>query len=276
MEIPILLEQNHEFYLNLLSPSNNNSHKDSNNTTSYTDLDVLIAIRKGVQKCTKHLIYNFVSYEGLSPEYKAFTTNVSSAEISQNIHVALEKPEWRIVIGEEIKALKKNGTWELVDLLEGKRPVGYKWIFTIKHKPDGSIDRYKARLVAKGFIQTYGIDYQETFAPVAKLNTVRVLLSLAANQDWPLYQLDVKNAFLNGDLEDEVYMEIPPGFEIKANVNKVCKLRRSLYGLKQSPRAWFDRFTKVVKKYEYSQGQSDHTLFTKFSMDGRIAIFIVC
>ena len=121
------------------------------------------------------------------------------------------------------------------------------------------MDRYKARLVAKGFTQSYGIDYQETFAPVAKLNTVRVLLSLAANLDWSLHQLDVKNAFLNGDLEEEVYMDIPAGLETTSNFNKVCRLRKSLYGLKQSPRAWFERFTKVVKGYGFVQCQSDHT-----------------
>lgn len=131
--------------------------------------------------------------------------------------------------------------------------MGCKWIFTVKYNEDGSVNRFKARLVAKGFTQSYGIDYEETFAPVAKLNTVRVLLSLAANLDWPLHQLDVKNAFLNGDLAEEVYMEIPPGFETQTTRNKVCKLRRSLYGLKQSPRAWFERFTKVVKKHGYSQ-----------------------
>ena len=130
--------------------------------------------------------------------------------------------------------------------------MGCKWIFFIKYNADGSVNRYKARLIAKGFTQTYGIDYQETFAPVAKLNTIRVLLSLAANLDWPLHQLDVKNAFLNGDLEDEVYMEIPPGFETISDVNKVCKLQKSLYGLKQSPGAWFDSFTKAVKKHKYS------------------------
>jgi len=140
-----------------------------------------------------------------------------------------------------------------------------KWLFTIKHKVDRSIERLKARLVAKGFIQSYVIDYQETFAPVAKLNTIRVLLSLAANQDWPLHQLGIKNAFLNGDLEEEVYMEIPSGLETSSNINRVCRLKKSLYGLKQSPRAWFDRFTKTVAQYGYSQCQANHTLFVKTS-----------
>ena len=136
------------------------------------------------------------------------------------------------------------------------------------------MDRYKARLVAKGFTQSYGIDYQETFSPVAKLNTVRVLLSLAVNLNWSLHQLDVKNVFLNGDLE-EVYMHIPVGIETTSNFNDVGRLQKSLYGLKQSPRAWFERFTKVVKGYGFVQCQSDHTLFVKHFSEGKLAIIIV-
>lgn len=205
----------------------------------------------------------------------AFVGNLDGIQVPNSVYEALIKPEWKEAILEEIHALEKNGTWELSNLPSGKHPVGCKWIFTIKQNSDGSINRYKARLVAKGFTQTYGIDYQETFAPVAKLNTVRILLSLASNLDWPLYQMDVKNAFLNGDLEEEVYMEIPPGFETSENANKVCKLKKSLYGLKQSPRAWFDRFTKVVRMFGYIQCQSDHTMFLKQSPSGKKAILIV-
>ncbi|KZV30107.1 Cysteine-rich RLK (receptor-like protein kinase) 8 [Dorcoceras hygrometricum] len=172
-----------------------------------------------------------------------------------------------------MNALTKSGTWEMVHLPEGKRTVGCKWVFTVKLKQDGSLERYKARLVAKGFTQTYGIDYQETFAPVAKLNTVRILLSLA-DLDWPLYQMDVKNAFLNGDLQEEVFMDPPPGFE-KQFGGKICRLKKSLYGLKQSPRAWFEKFSKSVKKQRYIQGKSDHTMFVKHTSEGKMAILIV-
>nr|CAD1842408.1 unnamed protein product [Ananas comosus var. bracteatus] len=135
---------------------------------------------------------------------------------------------------EVMKALEKNRTWELVNLPAGKKIV---WAFSVKFKVDGSIERYKAKLVAKGFTQTYGIDYQETFAPVAKLNSIRILLSCATNLGWDLQQFDVKNAFLHEDLKEEVYMELLPRFSTEKTVGKVCKLRKALYGLKQSPRA---------------------------------------
>ncbi|CAL2271768.1 unnamed protein product [Prunus armeniaca] len=136
-------------------------------------------------------------------------------------------------------------------------------MFTIKkNNVDGSVERYKARLVAKGYTQTYGIDYEETFAPVAKLNTVRVLLSLAANLDWSLHQFDVKDAFLHGVLTEEVYMDIPFGYNT-TQTGTVCKLRKALYGLKQSPRAWFEWFTMSMKNNGFKQCNSDHTLFLK-------------
>ena len=121
--------------------------------------------------------------ENIQPAYRAFISALDSAQIPNSIQEALKDPAWKQAVEEEIRALKSNETWTLVELPQGKKPVGCKWIFTVKYKADGSIERFKAMPVAKGFTQSYGIDYQETFAPVAKLNTVRVLLSLAVNKD---------------------------------------------------------------------------------------------
>ncbi|RVW53975.1 Retrovirus-related Pol polyprotein from transposon RE1 [Vitis vinifera] len=187
---------------------------------------------------------------------------------------ALTKREWKDAMREEMGALEKNKTWEIVERPKGKNIVDCKWIFTLKYKADGSLERHKARLVAKGYTQTYGVDYQETFAPVAKMNTVRILLSLVAHYNWQLLQYDVKNAFLHGDLDEEIYMNIAPGFEENTG-NKVCKLKKALYGLKQSPRAWFGRFAKVMKESGYKQSQGDHTLFIKHSATGGVTTLLV-
>jgi len=139
---------------------------------------------------------------------------------------AKQDPKWHEGMVEELRALEKNKTWELVKLPAGKKVISCKWVFTIKQNPEGKVERYKARLVARGYSQTYGIDYDETFAPMAKMGTVRILISCAANFGWPLHQLDVKNAFLHGDLQEEVYMEIPPGFSKDGIAEKVCRLKK--------------------------------------------------
>ena len=173
-----------------------------------------------------------------------------------------------------MSALEKNKTWEIVERPKGKNIVDCKWIFTLKYKAGGSLERHKARLVAKGYTQTYGVDYQETCSPVAKMNTIKILLSLVAHYNWKLLQYDVKNAFFHGDFDEEIYMSIPPGFEGNTG-NKVCKLKKALCGLKQSPRAWFERFAKVMKEFGYKQSQGDHTLFIKHSVAGGVTALLV-
>jgi Reverse transcriptase (RNA-dependent DNA polymerase) len=181
---------------------------------------------------------------------------------------------WKAAMFEEMRALTKNGTWEIIPRPTGKKTVGCKWVFMVKHNPEGKVDRLKARLVAKRYTQTYGIDYEETFAPVAKMNTVRTLISCAVNFRWNLHQLDVKNAFLHGNLKEEVYMKLPPGFDNEQVAGKVCRLKRSLYGLKQSPQAWFDRFSKAMIKEGYLQSNADHTMFIR-RKEGKLCVLIV-
>jgi len=219
-------------------------------------------------------ISNYVSYASLSPSYKSFLASLQLVQIPKDWKEAKHNPKWKEAMLEELAALEKNKTWDLVPLPIGKKVVGCKWVFTVKQNPDGKVERYKARLVAKGYCQTYGIDYDETFAPVAKMSTVRTLISCAVVYDWPLYQLDIKNAFLHGDLREEVYMEIPPGFATDQTKGKVLKLKKSLYGLKQSPRAWFDRLRRAMCNMGYKQCNSDHTMFYHHSR-GHVTILAV-
>ena len=257
----------------IVSPQDQAVSLDPGNPSS-VDIDVPIALRKGVRDCTKHPISHFVSYNALSPTYRAFTSSVSSVSVPSNVSDALNQSQWKKAMMEEMEALEKNRTWDIVPLPRGKKPVGCKWVYTVKYQADGKIERYKARLVAKGYTQTHGIDYHETFAPVAKMNSIRVLISLAANLDWPLHQFDVKNAFLHGDLEEEVYMSMPPGFKLATGHDLVCKLNKALYGLKQSPRAWFERFSTAVMRVGYTQSQADHTLFIKRYQNRTTALIV--
>ena len=173
---------------------------------------------------------------------------------------------------EELQALDRTHTWDLVDLPLGKTAVSCRWIYKIKTKFDGSIERYKARLVARGFTQEYGIDYEETFAPVARLTSVRSLLAVGAAKHWDMWKMDVKNAFLNGDLHEEVYLKPPPGFS--HSQNQVFKLNKALYGLKQAPRAWFEKFSKVVQQLGFSSSPYDHALFLRRSERGIVLLLL--
>ncbi|KAK1601371.1 hypothetical protein QYE76_037634 [Lolium multiflorum] len=181
-------------------------------------------------------------------------------------------PEWQLAMAEEIAALERTGTWDLVSPPSGVRPITCKWVYKIKTRSDGSLERYKARLVARGFQQEHGRDYDETFAPVAHMTTVRTLLAVASVRRWSVSQLDVQNAFLNGELSEEVYMQPPPGYSVPDGM--VCRLRRSLYGLKQAPRAWFERFASVVTAAGFSPSLHDPALFVHTSPRGRTLLLL--
>jgi transposase InsO family protein len=174
---------------------------------------------------------------------------------------ASKHSQWCTAMDEEFQALQKQGTWSLVPLPATKNVVGCKWVYKLKHNSDGSIARYKARLVAKGFHQQQGIDFDETFSPVIKPPTVRLILSLAISLQWPLRQLDVKNAFLHGTLKEKVYMTQPQGYIDPTHPNLVYKLHKSIYGLKQAPRTWFDSFTSQLLHLGFTASTADSSLF---------------
>jgi histone deacetylase 1/2 len=185
----------------------------------------------------------------------------SSTGEPYTVEEALSDSHWKAAMQTEYDALIKNKTWHLVPPQKGINIIGCKWVYKIKRKADGSLDRYKARLVAKGFKQRYGLDYEDTFSPVVKAATIRTVLSIAVSRGWSLRQLDVQNAFLHGILEEEVYMQQPPGFVEKSKENYVCKLDKALYGLKQAPRAWYSRLSTKLIDLGFRPSRADTSLF---------------
>ena len=164
--------------------------------------------------------------------------NIAELSTPRNLKEALDgvdKLQWKEAIDNEIQSLEENDTWELVDLPKGRKPIGVKWVFKIKENSEGKV-RYKARLVAKGYSQREGIDYEETFAPVIKAQSLRIILALGNQFNLLIHQMDVTTAFLNGILEEEIFMQQPEGYVKTGDENKVCKLKKSIYGLKQSVR----------------------------------------
>lgn len=186
---------------------------------------------------------------------------------------ALNDPKWLEAMTDEFQALIRNNTWKLVPLPSQRKVIGCKWVFRIKQNPDGSLQKYKARLVAKGFHQVHGFDFKETFSPVVKPVTVRTVLTLAISRGWYIKQLDVNNAFLNGILEEEVYMQQPPGFE-SSDKKLVCRLQKAIYGLKQAPRAWFERLATTLIQFGFQTSKCDPSLFT-FTSDGHHVIMLI-
>lgn len=177
-----------------------------------------------------------------------------------SVHDALMDPAWKQAMDLEMKALLDNDTWSLVDLPLGRKPIGCKWVFRVKYKSDGTVERYKARLVAKGYSQREGLDFHETFSPVVKMVTIRSVIALAVIKGWTIFQLDVNNAFLHGDLHECVYMTPPEGFEYMCQ-GKVCKLNKSLYGLKQAPRQWNEKLKSAMIDFGFTQSLNDYSLF---------------
>lgn len=183
-----------------------------------------------------------------------------------------DSEKWICAMKDEIKSLEENKTWNLVELPKEKKVIKTKWIFKTKRNVDGDITRFKARLVARGYTQRYGVDYEETYAPVVRYTTVRVLMALAVRKKLQIYQMDAVTAFLQGDIDEEIYIEQPEGF--RDNTNRVCKLNKALYGLKQAGRQWNIKLDRTLKGYGLKSCYMDPCLYYDENMDLIIAIYV--
>ncbi|PKI52678.1 hypothetical protein CRG98_026938, partial [Punica granatum] len=184
-----------------------------------------------------------------------------------------DSEKWLVAMRSEMESMYTNQVWTLVDPPEGAKLIGYKWVFKKKTDMDGNVITFKRRLVAKGFRQVHGVDYDETFSPVAMLKSIRILLAIAAYYDYEIWQMDVKTAFLNGNLLEDVYMTQPEGFVDPHSAEKVCKLQRSIYGLKQASRSWNFRFDDAIKEFGFNKNEDEPCVYKKVS--GSIVIFLV-
>ncbi|KAG8475050.1 hypothetical protein CXB51_031854 [Gossypium anomalum] len=193
-----------------------------------------------------------------------------------NFHQAMKSSnsqKWIDAMKDEYKSMQDNKVWKLVPLPEGAKPIGCKWIFKTKRDANGNVERYKARLVAKGYTQKEGIDFTETFSPVSSKDSVRIIMALVAHFDLELHQMDVKTAFLNSDIEETIYMVQPENFESKDSINMVCKLTKSIYGLKQASRQWYHKFHQIIISFGFEINIVDDCVYHKFN--GSKYIFLV-
>jgi hypothetical protein len=213
--------------------------------------------------------------ERYSPSlYYLLLTDSGEPECYEEAMQVDTKKKWEQGMKEEMDSLVNNHTWDLVQFPAGKRALQNKWVYKLKEE-DGGIKRYKARLVVKGFAQKKGIDFDEIFSPVVKMTSIRTILSLVVVEDLHLEQLDVKTTFLHGDLEEEIYMQQPQGYEVKGKENLVCRLKKSLYGLKKAPRQWYLKFDRFMTEHGYSRCHSDHCVYFKRLENGSYIILLL-
>jgi hypothetical protein len=175
---------------------------------------------------------------------------------------------------EELVSIRDNNTWKLVDLPNGQKAIGLKWVYKIKKDAEGNLVKHKARLVAKGYVQEQGVDFEEVFAPVARMESVRLIIALAAQESWKLHHMDVKSAFLNGELEEEVYVKQPPGFVKRGEEHKVLKLHKALYGLRQAPRAWNIKLDRTLISLGFEKSPLEHAMYKRGQGRDRLLVGI--
>ncbi|KAL0462812.1 UNVERIFIED_CONTAM: Retrovirus-related Pol polyprotein from transposon RE1, partial [Sesamum latifolium] len=216
-------------------------------------------------------LLHFLFFTQITPKHGCFAAALSSLQEPRNYQQAKDKREWMEAMQAEIIALERNNTWITTQLPDNKKAIGCRWMYKLKLKPDGTVE-FKARLVAKGYSQMEGVDYTDCFAPVAKTVTVRVFLAIAASKGWPIHHFDVNNAFLHSTLEEDIYMEPLEGYQVPEG--HVCKLVKSLYGLKQASRKWNEDFTERIKSFGFTQSKHDYCLFTKATDTGLISLLL--
>ena len=207
----------------------------------------------------------------LSDVYQRCIVAVLEPENYQN---AAKSQVWIDAMKEELRMIEKNETWELTERPNSKHVIGVRWIYKTKLNSDGSVNKYKARLVVKGYAQYSGVDYTETFSPVARFDTIRLIFALAAQNTWKIHQLDVKSAFLNGHLEEEIFIEQPEGFVVQGSEDKVYKLKKALYGLKQAPRAWYARINSYLLDLGFHRSPVEPTLYVNIENDERLIVSV--
>jgi hypothetical protein len=252
-------------------------HNDNSSSSLEDSLPDGISQNDKQERCRRKPTWltDYVTDEALSEGEEEGGHNLAmliSTEDPVTFEEAVKSEKWRTAMNTEIKAIEKNNTWELTVLPAEAKPIGVKWVFKTKLNEEGKVDKHKARLVAKGYSQRQGIDYNEVFAPVARWDTIRTILALAAHKGWYVYQLDVKSAFLHGELAEAIFVEQPQGFEKQGEEHKVYRLKRALYGLKQAPRAWYSRIETYFVKEGFEKCFCEHTLFTKTSDKGSMLI----
>jgi hypothetical protein len=217
-------------------------------------------------------IFGAAPNTGMVAQEVAMQECLADTEEPATFEEAQARECWRLAMIDEITSIEANGTWELVDPPPGQRPIGFKWVYKLKKDATGIIVRHKACLVAKGYAQRFGIDYDEVFTPVARLETIRLLLALAASEGWHVHHMDVKSAFLNGELREEVYVAQPLGFAVAGQEKKVLRLIKVLYGLRQAPRAWYAKLDSSLGSLGFQRSAYEHAVYTRGAGKQRLIV----
>ncbi|KAL8104724.1 hypothetical protein AgCh_028795 [Apium graveolens] len=237
-----------------LTPSSNNGEESARETELSTDTD-----ESSEPKHFRLLSEIYDETEEVEVENELPLLGIDEP---LNYTEVVGEKEWEMVMKNEIKAIEKNRTWKLVELPPDSKSIGLKWVFKLKWDVNRNITKHKARLVSKGYVQKKGVDFEEVFTPVTRLETVRLLLALAARNGWEVHYLDVKSAFMNGELEETVYLSQPEGFVVEGKTHLVYQLIKAFYGLRQAPRTWYTKLSEFLERLGFEKCPCEHAVYT--------------